>query len=31
MLKEACAGMSNVQVESFSGLLVDYAKQQDAP
>ena len=30
MLKEAVAGLANVEVESFSGLLVDYAARRDA-
>jgi pantetheine-phosphate adenylyltransferase len=30
MLKEAVDGMQNVQVESFTGLLVDYASRKDA-
>lgn len=30
MLKEAVAGLENVEVDSFSGLLVDYAVQREA-
>ena len=30
LLKEVTSGLSNVEVGSFSGLLVDYAKQQEA-
>jgi pantetheine-phosphate adenylyltransferase len=30
MLEEALAGMENVEVDSFSGLLVDYAKSSGA-
>jgi pantetheine-phosphate adenylyltransferase len=30
MLKESVAGLENVEVESFSGLLVDYAARRDA-
>jgi pantetheine-phosphate adenylyltransferase len=30
MLKEAVAGLENVEVDSFSGLLVDYATQREA-
>ncbi len=30
MLEEACAGMSNVQVEGFTGLLVQFAKDRGA-
>jgi len=30
MLKEAVAGLSNVEVDTFSGLLVDYAREQGA-
>ena len=30
MLKEAVGGLKNVEVESFSGLLVDYAARRDA-
>jgi pantetheine-phosphate adenylyltransferase len=30
MLEEACSGMPNVQVGSFKGLLVEYAKAQGA-
>lgn len=30
MLKEAISGLENVDVESFSGLLVDYAARRDA-
>jgi pantetheine-phosphate adenylyltransferase len=30
MLKEAVAGLENVEVDSFSGLLVDYAAQREA-
>jgi pantetheine-phosphate adenylyltransferase len=30
MLKEACAGMAGVSVVSFRGLLVDFARAQDA-
>jgi pantetheine-phosphate adenylyltransferase len=30
MLKEAIAGLQNVEVESFSGLLVDYAARREA-
>jgi pantetheine-phosphate adenylyltransferase len=30
MLKEAIAGSQNVEVESFSGLLVDYAARREA-
>jgi pantetheine-phosphate adenylyltransferase len=30
MLKEAVGGLENVEVESFSGLLVDYAARRDA-
>jgi pantetheine-phosphate adenylyltransferase len=30
MLKEAIVGLENVEVESFSGLLVDYAARRDA-
>ena len=29
MLKEATAGMEGVEVDSFSGLLVDYARRRD--
>lgn len=29
MLEKATAGMSNVKVDFFSGLLVDYAKEKD--
>ena len=28
MLREACAGLSNVDVDSFEGLLVDYMRKQ---
>ena len=30
MLKEATGGLENVEVESFSGLLVDYAARREA-
>ncbi|HEY7281541.1 MAG TPA: pantetheine-phosphate adenylyltransferase [Actinomycetota bacterium] len=30
LLKEVTSGLPNVEVGSFSGLLVDYAKQQEA-
>ena len=30
MLKEAVAGLENVEVDSFSGLLVEYATQREA-
>jgi len=30
MLREACVGLPNVRVGSFTGLLVDYAKEQGA-
>lgn len=30
MLKEACADLPNVEVDSFSGLLVDYARRRGA-
>jgi pantetheine-phosphate adenylyltransferase len=30
MLREACADLPNVRVDSFTGLLVDYAKAQGA-
>jgi pantetheine-phosphate adenylyltransferase len=30
MLRESTAGMKNVSVDTFSGLLVDYATQKDA-
>jgi pantetheine-phosphate adenylyltransferase len=30
MLKEACAHLPNVEVDSFSGLLVDYARRRGA-
>jgi pantetheine-phosphate adenylyltransferase len=30
MLKEACAGLANVRVGSFSGLLVDFARREHA-
>lgn len=30
MLKEAVAGLENVEVDSFSGLLVDHATQREA-
>jgi pantetheine-phosphate adenylyltransferase len=30
MLKESIRGMKNVEVDSFSGLLVDYLKRKDA-
>jgi pantetheine-phosphate adenylyltransferase len=30
MLKEAVAGLESVEVDSFSGLLVDYAAQREA-
>jgi pantetheine-phosphate adenylyltransferase len=30
MLKEACSGMAGVSVASFRGLLVDFAKAQEA-
>jgi pantetheine-phosphate adenylyltransferase len=30
MLKEACSGMAGVSVSSFRGLLVDFAKAQEA-
>ena len=30
MLREACSDLSNVRVDSFTGLLVDYAKAQAA-
>lgn len=30
MLREACTGLPNVRVDSFTGLLVDYAKAQGA-
>ena len=30
MLKEACDGLRNVRVSSFSGLLVDFARREDA-
>jgi pantetheine-phosphate adenylyltransferase len=30
MLREACADLPNVRVDSFTGLLVDYAKAQTA-
>ena len=29
MLREVCAHMPNVEIDSFSGLLVDYARQKD--
>ncbi len=30
MLEEVCAGMANVRVGTFGGLLVDYAREQGA-
>ncbi|RME21254.1 MAG: pantetheine-phosphate adenylyltransferase, partial [Deltaproteobacteria bacterium] len=30
MMKESLAGMDNVEVDSFSGLLVDYARERGA-
>lgn len=30
MLREACAGFTNVRVEGFTGLLTDFCRQQDA-
>ena len=30
MLREACAGMANVTVSSFSGLIVDFCREIDA-
>lgn len=30
MLKEVCAGLPNVEVEKFAGLLVDYAAERGA-
>jgi pantetheine-phosphate adenylyltransferase len=30
MLKEVCADLANVEVDAFSGLLVDYARQRGA-
>lgn len=30
MLREVCADISNVKVESFDGFTVDFAKEQDA-
>lgn len=30
MAREACAAFPNVEVDSFSGLVVEYARQQDA-
>jgi len=30
LLEEACRGMENVRIGSFRGLLVEYAKDQDA-
>ena len=30
MLRDACAGFTNVRVEGFSGLLTDFCRQQDA-
>ncbi|MEP7060676.1 MAG: pantetheine-phosphate adenylyltransferase, partial [Actinomycetota bacterium] len=30
MLREACSSLSNVRVDSFTGLLVTYAKDQGA-
>ena len=30
MLREACAGLGNVEVAGFSGLLVDFARQSGA-
>ena len=30
MLREACGAMSSVEVASFGGLLVDFARQQEA-
>ena len=29
MLTEACAGFSNVRIDSFDGLLTDFCRQQD--
>lgn len=31
MLREVCADVPNVRVESFSGLLVDFARERDIP
>jgi pantetheine-phosphate adenylyltransferase len=31
MLEEACAGLPNITVTSFSGLLVDFAQRQGQP
>ncbi|MEZ5094563.1 pantetheine-phosphate adenylyltransferase [Nocardioides sp.] len=30
MLRQACAGFTNVRVEGFSGLLTDFCRRQDA-
>ncbi|MFC1478180.1 pantetheine-phosphate adenylyltransferase [Candidatus Margulisiibacteriota bacterium] len=30
MLEESCAGMANVEIDSFDGLLVEYAEQKKA-
>ena len=30
MLTEACAGYSNVRIDSFDGLLTDFCREQDA-
>ena len=30
MLTEACAGFSNVRIDSFDGLLTDFCREQDA-
>lgn len=30
MLKKACAHLENIQIDSFSGLLVDYMRKTDA-
>ena len=30
MLKKACAHLENIQIDSFSGLLVDYMQRSDA-
>jgi pantetheine-phosphate adenylyltransferase len=30
MLKKACAGIQNIQIDSFSGLLVDYMQKSGA-
>ncbi|PSL05897.1 phosphopantetheine adenylyltransferase [Haloactinopolyspora alba] len=31
MLREACADVPNIRIESFGGLLVDFARERDIP